>query len=458
MADDFRIGKLFHLTPLVDDLADAEFFFDSVFSPLCIMRNYSPHWHRDAAIYVIAETSIEPMQRYRPRDGEAGTSWFRYLDRFGPHVHNIAFYVDDAPALDRRLTGGRCAHHRWRHRRQRHGVRASQGHSGDARVPRADPLGWPRSPVQSALATRSPPTSGASATRSASSACRTSPWSRDVDAATRVLRRRARRACRSTSRRRRSPTPTRPSCWSGEDTVLELAQPTAPIVADRVGPRRSRPVRGRHDVHRPRPRAGAEHLALFEAPVRRDHRPRHPPRPVEDVEHRVPLHHRRARGRSPRRLSPSGPTPRRTPAASAGGREVVVHRAHRARSLADRRRHALHRTVAHVADREHAGHRRLERAAARGEKTAVVRARRGEDRSVSTKPRSSSATAPRSQSVAGIGADEAEQPAARHVAVLAGRRVLAASPSRGSGRRPARAPRCAVSSVMRGSASMRSMR
>ena len=41
-----RIGKLFHLTPLVDSLPDAEFFFNSLFSPLCMMRNYSSHWHR----------------------------------------------------------------------------------------------------------------------------------------------------------------------------------------------------------------------------------------------------------------------------------------------------------------------------------------------------------------------------------------------------------------------------
>ncbi|MDQ1432654.1 MAG: hypothetical protein QOF40_3256, partial [Actinomycetota bacterium] len=30
-----RLGKMFHLTPLVDDLGDAEFFFNTVFSPLC---------------------------------------------------------------------------------------------------------------------------------------------------------------------------------------------------------------------------------------------------------------------------------------------------------------------------------------------------------------------------------------------------------------------------------------
>ena len=61
-----RIGKLFHLTPLVDSLADAEFFFNTVFSPLCMMRNYSSHWHRHAAIYIIGETSIEPMHCLPP--------------------------------------------------------------------------------------------------------------------------------------------------------------------------------------------------------------------------------------------------------------------------------------------------------------------------------------------------------------------------------------------------------
>jgi len=105
MGREFRIGKLFHVTPLVDDLAAAEYFFDTVFSPVCMMRNYSPHWHRDAAIYVVRETSIEPMQCYGPREGEPASSWFRYQDRFGPRVHNVAFYVDDVAALDRRLTG-----------------------------------------------------------------------------------------------------------------------------------------------------------------------------------------------------------------------------------------------------------------------------------------------------------------------------------------------------------------
>jgi len=98
-----RVGKLFHLTPLVDDLGDAEYFFNSIFSPLCMMRNYAELWHRHAAIYVIAETSIEPMQCLAPLPGKEATSWYRYVEKYGPRVHNMAFYVDDLADLDRRL-------------------------------------------------------------------------------------------------------------------------------------------------------------------------------------------------------------------------------------------------------------------------------------------------------------------------------------------------------------------
>ncbi len=100
-----RIGKLFHLTPLVDDLAPAEYFFNSVFAPLCMMRNYAELWHRHAAIYIIGETSIEPMHclAREPGSGQEETSWYRYAQRFGPRVHNMAFYVYDIDDLAERL-------------------------------------------------------------------------------------------------------------------------------------------------------------------------------------------------------------------------------------------------------------------------------------------------------------------------------------------------------------------
>ena len=98
-----KIGKLFHLTMLVDDLEGPEQFFNSIFSPMCTMRGYSSQWHRYAALYVIADTAIEPMHVLAPLAGQAPTSWYRFMQRYGPRVHNLAFYVDDPDELAARL-------------------------------------------------------------------------------------------------------------------------------------------------------------------------------------------------------------------------------------------------------------------------------------------------------------------------------------------------------------------
>src|SRR5579862_4534078 len=90
--DVVRIGKLFHLTMLVDEFDRPQRFFNGVFSPICVMHGYSSHWNRDAAIYIIAETSIEPMHVFPPKGDEPATSWFRFMDRYGPRVHNLAFF------------------------------------------------------------------------------------------------------------------------------------------------------------------------------------------------------------------------------------------------------------------------------------------------------------------------------------------------------------------------------
>jgi catechol 2,3-dioxygenase-like lactoylglutathione lyase family enzyme len=150
----FRIGKLFHLTPLVDSIGDAEFFFNSVFSPLCMMRNYSLHWHRHGAVYVIAETAIEPMQPLPPRGGDAATSWFRYMEKYGPHVHNMAFYVENAPALEARLaeagvrtTDGGTRETVFAHPKDTPGMLEFHEPAGEFRVDLMDPRfseHWPR--------------------------------------------------------------------------------------------------------------------------------------------------------------------------------------------------------------------------------------------------------------------------------------------------------------------------
>jgi catechol 2,3-dioxygenase-like lactoylglutathione lyase family enzyme len=43
------------------------------------------------------------MQCLPPGPGQDATSWYRYADKFGARVHNMAFYVDDLDDLGRRL-------------------------------------------------------------------------------------------------------------------------------------------------------------------------------------------------------------------------------------------------------------------------------------------------------------------------------------------------------------------
>ena len=239
-SDEFRLGKLFHLTPLVDSIADAEFFFNSVFAPLCSMRGYSSHWHRHGAIYLIAETSIEPMEPLPPPPGESGTSWFRYMDKYGPHVHNIAFYVENAPALAARLAEA--------------GVRTTDGGTADSTVfahPKDTPAMLefydPGDPARAILndprfSPHWPP-------------LRDDFWPRRhqlglerLSHITVVVRRpRGRGArststcstrCRSTTRSRRWRTPTRASCWSARTPSWSWCTPAT----------RRRPRRGELDT------------------------------------------------------------------------------------------------------------------------------------------------------------------------------------------------------------------
>jgi len=97
------IGRVFHYTPLVEDVSEAVAFFDRYFAPHCFYRGYSPHWHRMAAILVIGEFVIEPLQPLAPEGDAAASSWYRFMRRYGTRVLNVSFYADDLPGLAARL-------------------------------------------------------------------------------------------------------------------------------------------------------------------------------------------------------------------------------------------------------------------------------------------------------------------------------------------------------------------
>ena len=97
------IGRVFHYTPVVEDLSEAEAFFHTYFAPHCFYRGYSPHWHRAAAILVVSEFVIEPLQPLAPVDDKPASSWYRFLQRHGPRVLNLSFYATDLGELAARL-------------------------------------------------------------------------------------------------------------------------------------------------------------------------------------------------------------------------------------------------------------------------------------------------------------------------------------------------------------------
>jgi catechol 2,3-dioxygenase-like lactoylglutathione lyase family enzyme len=112
------VGKSFHLTLLVDDLAAADQFLLGLFAPHCFYRGYAPlPLHRTASLLAIGDFVIEPMQPHPPDEDERGTTIYRFLDRFGQCVHNIAFYATDLPAIAARM--------------EAHSIRSTDGGQGD---------------------------------------------------------------------------------------------------------------------------------------------------------------------------------------------------------------------------------------------------------------------------------------------------------------------------------------
>ena len=98
----FTIGKLFHLTHVVDDLEAVDRWYDEVFSVTRFYNGYEELAGRNASLIAIGDVIMEPMMPARVENLK-NSSVKRFHDRFGQHFHSIAWYVDDVAAISARL-------------------------------------------------------------------------------------------------------------------------------------------------------------------------------------------------------------------------------------------------------------------------------------------------------------------------------------------------------------------
>ena len=89
----FGIGRLYHLTQVVDDVDAADTWYTRVFDARRIYRGYDAVAMRVASIIVIGNAVIELIEVDRSPDAER-TPLGRYHAKFGQHLHSIAMFVD----------------------------------------------------------------------------------------------------------------------------------------------------------------------------------------------------------------------------------------------------------------------------------------------------------------------------------------------------------------------------
>jgi catechol 2,3-dioxygenase-like lactoylglutathione lyase family enzyme len=94
----FNILKIFHLTHVVADLRTVDQWYDDIFSPTRYLHGPVKIAGRNASLIAIGDLIVEPMEPLRDPN-LPNQSVRRFLDRHGDHLHAIAFYVDDVPAI-----------------------------------------------------------------------------------------------------------------------------------------------------------------------------------------------------------------------------------------------------------------------------------------------------------------------------------------------------------------------
>ena len=99
----FKIGKIFHLTHVVKDLAACDRWYDEIFAVNRFYHGYEKLAAREASLVLIGDLVMEPVMLAKVPDAER-TPIGKFLARFGEHFHSIAWYVDNVGAMAADLT------------------------------------------------------------------------------------------------------------------------------------------------------------------------------------------------------------------------------------------------------------------------------------------------------------------------------------------------------------------
>jgi len=98
------IGRLYHVIHIVDDLDDAQAFYGSVFP----LETYTDHEWSDydkrlASLSIITENFVIELIEASRAEEDKDVALPKFARRFGSHLHSMAWYSDDVPALAERL-------------------------------------------------------------------------------------------------------------------------------------------------------------------------------------------------------------------------------------------------------------------------------------------------------------------------------------------------------------------
>lgn len=91
----FTIGKLFHLTHVVEDLEAVDAWYDEIFAVDRFYKGFEKAATRHASLVVISDIVMEPVQLAYEVPGADATPIGKFRTRYGQHYHSIAWYADD---------------------------------------------------------------------------------------------------------------------------------------------------------------------------------------------------------------------------------------------------------------------------------------------------------------------------------------------------------------------------